>query len=332
MKEIFYHNEHTVTLANQLESVQEEILESWQKDRVVEHVLLQKEIDPIFFVKFFGSKVLEYYLKVLRNEEMVGECPVMIVMVKFFSEKNLTLQDVFICCSGLKNSMSNIYLERFYEMDGRQNRHMLKILHLAFDLNFSGVIDEYIESGYCFVQCPQKEQITTVVVPKETFKNIETELKEAIQTKPLQDSEEYKFTEEEIQELGELEEEITYFNDILHTNAFSYQNSSDLSALLIKYANTISLNPSYRKMSASLYELAHLYSNQQNLEKIYTHLESLALLMDSFVNDLIAWRKSVKEPESTDPHYYDQSIISNAEQIVALLLSSEDDEEGCEFF
>lgn len=331
IKNIFYHNEHSYQLAVLLEPLREEILKRWENDRVSGHVLKLRNIDQHFFVRHFGSKVLDYFIKVLNNQESVGNCPVMIVMIQFFAKKKLTLQNLFLCCAGFKNSVSNVFTEFSLKSTNAIDFEKLRALQVVFDLNFSGVIQEYITYGYCAVECPEKLNTKKFNAEVIDFNAIEKELlsfSENCELKTYSDS----YGSDEIQEFSELEDEITFHIEKILDCEIVYQSNCELSSKLTKYANTILINPSFHSLGESLFELAHMFSNESNLPSIEQSVTNLATLLDCFVNDLILWRESLLSKGIQDPHYFDQSIISNVQQITTIVLGSQNSDEGFELF
>lgn len=337
MKNVFYHNEHSFALAAQLDALQRTILKRWQEDRVVRYVLGSRGIDIKFFVRFFGSKVLEYFVKVLKNEEKIGECPIIIVMVRFFSEKDLTLQDLFLCCAGFKNCVTNVFLEDSLKEQKQIDPSRMRALQVVFDLNFSGVIQEYIDHGYCIRQCPEKLGLVKKMEAKKIeMDEVELQLQEEVLSEAstdesalITDSEEYEH--EEIQEFYELEEEITYHANFLHDDVIEYETCLALSSRLTKYANTILINPNFSDLGESVFALAHMFSNHSYFDSISEHKSAIALLVDCFLNDLACWKDSLLVTRIKDPHYYDQSIISSAQQII-MIATQENSGEEVEFF
>lgn len=331
MENIFYHNQSSLELAKQLEALREQILMSWKKDRITGHVLASKKIDQKMFVDYFGTKVLDYFLKVLRDEEKVGKCPIMIVMVRFFTEKKITLQNLFLCCSGFKNGVTNVFIQNSLIQQGEVDSNKLKALQIVFDLNFSGVIEEYVQGGYGIKEGGEMDFDTRNAHEGESAKPSEIEIPDA-QKYELPETYEDEYGEDEIQEFNELEEEIVYHINEYHEKTVDYARNQALSSKLTKYAGTIILSPTFRALGESVFELAHLFSNEHNLPAFQEQRENVATLMDCFINDLISWKESLLVTGISDIHYYDNSIISNVKQIITLISPEEDSGDGCEFF
>ncbi|MBA3026042.1 MAG: hypothetical protein FP820_06465 [Sulfurimonas sp.] len=137
-------NKHKKVLADLLEKQHFLILERWRDGRVVQSVLASKKIDPDFFINHFGARVLNYFIGVLHNKNLPGQCPVISVMLNFFSRRGLMLDEVYQICSGMKNTIIWFLLEHgIKHSDGAY-----EIAVEIFDLNFAGVIKEYIEINF----------------------------------------------------------------------------------------------------------------------------------------------------------------------------------------
>jgi len=333
MNNIFYHNQHSFDLARQLDLIREDILRRWEQDRLVGYVMQQHNIDQRFFVIYFGSKVLDYFIKVLSNEEKIGQCPVIIVMVKFFSHKKITLQNLFICCAGFKNNVTNAFVENSKHDEKGVDFHKLRALEVVFDLNFSGVIQEFIDYGYCVTQCPQKLEPQSLETKEqldiEAFeKQMQLETQKSFYDKSL-----IQYHSDELHEFHELEEEMIFLIDKYHNNDALESTHILFSKKLTKYASTMLLNPIFKDLGESLFSLAHLFSNPLHHKNIERYSQDIAILMDCFINDLMLWREHLNTASTEEKiHYYDQSIISNVRQISMLISSKEQTSGECEFF
>lgn len=334
MKEFFYHNQTSYNLAKELDFLKNYILQRWENDRISKIVLEQKGIDSSFFVKYFGSKILDYFIQILSQKAEIGQCPIIIVMFKFFEKKNLNLNDLFLCYSAMKNAVVDVYCEN-KNSNNRFNINELKVIQTVFDLNFAGVIQEFLKCG----------DIVDICNSEDTFKNssIKLQISDEKICKEL-DKEIVKFEQQvarpteydsyELQEFLELEEEISYYTELLAKNSLTVEASMKFSSRLVKYAHTISGNPIFKALSQSIFDLAHIFSDRLGYDKVIEKSTEISTLMDCFVNDLVVWRKSLSDKDTKDTNFYDQSIICNVSQIVQIVKSADDanHDDGCEFF
>ncbi|MDP3118908.1 MAG: hypothetical protein Q8N01_00640 [Sulfuricurvum sp.] len=142
MSRIFYIEINTNKrdeLADLLKTHHADVLNKWLQNLRVQSVLKRNGINPIFFIKHFGSRVLDYFIGVLRREKEPGQCPVVMVMLKFFSERCILLDDIYQICSGMKNSVVSILLDNGIVHSDVKFATAVEL----FDANFSGVIREY---------------------------------------------------------------------------------------------------------------------------------------------------------------------------------------------
>jgi hypothetical protein len=132
------------SLADLLKKNHSAILSKWREQTRFQSVLNAKEINIDFFIKHFGSRVLDYFIGVLRGEKASGQCPVIIVMLKFFWTHGLSLEEIFHICSGKRNAVIHI----LHESGITYSDDMVTMAIELFDTNFSGVIAEYIDTDY----------------------------------------------------------------------------------------------------------------------------------------------------------------------------------------
>lgn len=117
------------------------ILERWKRKESVLEILKSKKIEADFFIKHFGSRVVDFFIGVLEGQNTAGQCPVISVMLHFFNKRGLTLDEVYVICAGMRNSFVDILLEN----DIKHSDEIFTITINLFDLNFAGVIKEYLE-------------------------------------------------------------------------------------------------------------------------------------------------------------------------------------------
>ncbi|MBU0721063.1 hypothetical protein KJ877_06935, partial [bacterium] len=104
-------NSQKEILANILEHQHSVMLDVWKEKELVQSLLLKRDIHPDFFISHFGSRVLDYFVSVLRGKNAPGQCPVISVMLHFFQRRGIKLDEVFHICSGMRNTIVDILLE-----------------------------------------------------------------------------------------------------------------------------------------------------------------------------------------------------------------------------
>jgi len=328
MLDIFHVNALTRQLSVFLKNEEENILEQWQHKQIVVTVLKQHDIDSAFFVRHFGRRVLNYFIDVLQGKVPIGTCPAMIALLLFFRQKKIKLNEVFLCCAAFKN----IVIKTVIHNKGAISEEELDILASVFDLNFSGVIDEYIRKQYCFssyacdIHLKLKDSCIRPYPEPLPKKSVPTDKRSVVY--------ESEYESEDIEEFQELEEEITRLSDEVSFGAFSESALHALASKLSRYGNIVLSNPAFSIVANSIIELANHLDDETNYPNIESNRSMLVIFIDSFINDLILWRKSLLESGIEDPHYFDHSLESNVGQIVQMIKTGESEGcgEGLEFF
>lgn len=139
--QLLENREVTTKLANFLEKVKDDILSEWIERDVVTERLKNHSIEPPFFIQYFGSKILEYFIGVCKGEKEAGECPAVGVMLDFFKDKSIPLNDIFRICANLKNT---IIASLFKNYKSKIDIDLIELVNYIFDNNFEGVICEYL--------------------------------------------------------------------------------------------------------------------------------------------------------------------------------------------
>ena len=113
----------------------EEIVNSWTEILDVQEILNKHDIDITFFQTRYALPVLNYFISVIKEENQIGNCPVIINLINYFKEKNISSSELFIICINFRNSLIkktfhfNLLDEQLYED-----------ISYIFDNNFRGVL------------------------------------------------------------------------------------------------------------------------------------------------------------------------------------------------
>jgi PAS domain S-box-containing protein len=117
------------------------ILKSWLKDERILLIIKKYSLDKQIFIKKYAFDILNYYLKVIKGDKYIGECPCLKQFISYLNDKNITTEDLFIICVGLKNSFLKIIHE--------SNIASLKIekeLNYLYEENFQIVLNSNAKS------------------------------------------------------------------------------------------------------------------------------------------------------------------------------------------
>jgi hypothetical protein len=331
-------NDKTLEVADFLENGYDDLLQKWQEREYVQYVFGAHNIDPEFFIKHFGSRVLTYFIGVLRGENKIGECPAMSVLILFFKKKKIKLHEIFLCCSGFKNTIVN----EMVASKENPSKELLTVAETVFDLNFSGVIQDYIALRFSAKEGPSCDLLYNKCSNSMEVSEAEPEIaiplpevtEEVVAPVKPRETQVYdqEFFPEDIQEFTELEEDVGYIAEKLELGSFDGELAGQLAAKLMKYGSTILSNPAYNELGESIVHLAQQFDNVDNHLVICRNLRDISLFVNCFVNDLVIWRKALLETGIEDPHYYDQSIISNVKQLETIIEGGEAEDDGFELF
>lgn len=280
------------------ESVKNDVLSKWIKNTVVISTLQKYHINPSFFSKHFGTKILDYAVGVITKEKPLGNCPVVGVMLEFFEKKEIPLDDVFLICVNLKNSLIEYFLEK-----GNVDKELFFEIYFLMDQNFIGVIKEYNKEKIKTCSLFEKKDIE--IVKNDIY--IDNEL---------------------LDELIEIEEDVT--DSLSKDETFSEKDLGDLIICFQKYDKLITSLYEFEEISYSLNILIKILK-ETSLEEINLKGFYFRIYLIAIIGDFSAWRKNIFENKINDIHYLDKSILANMAQ-VEMVFSENEIEGDIDFF
>lgn len=77
----------------------------------VSEVFTKRELDSVYFETQIGRGVLIYFTKVLKDSELLGDCPIMRSAIRYFQENKICLDDIFFICNELKYAIKHFLYE-----------------------------------------------------------------------------------------------------------------------------------------------------------------------------------------------------------------------------
>jgi len=113
---------------------------SWIELPSVKAVFESHKISRFKFKSSYGIPIIEYFIAVVREEKEIGNCPVMSKLVHFLLEKNITPQNVFDICMGLRRTLVASLFKKGL-ISEENTLEMLEELAMLFDANLSGVLE-----------------------------------------------------------------------------------------------------------------------------------------------------------------------------------------------
>ncbi len=291
-----------------LEANKEHISKLWTDKELVHERLESHTIDVEYFRKHYAIKVIEYFLNVIKGDAEIGNCPVIFVMLDFFKNKKLPLEDIFMMCVLFKNTITAYIFDRY-----TFNHKLFDDISLILDKNFEGVVVNYLKLNYIPIveDEPKEEQVVAVV--EEDIPAIRKEEEESVNYA------EYVL-ESDIYELQDLEEDIDNLSISVTGNGSVVDDSVELGDKINRYGNILGNYPLFSELGKYISKLGiNLSENSQVLGSDPQKMENISALIEGFVNDLIVWRKEVFENNILNPHFLDSSFFSNVDTIIIFI-------------
>lgn len=326
-------------LANIVQERRTELLEKWNTEQCIQDVLTEKGIAQEYFVKHFGSLILEHFIGQLRGENPPGISSDEMPMMTFFARHAMVNNDAEKICLKKKNT----FIDLLQENGINHSDVMFKPAVELFDFCFSSVLDKFMEDirdndpvseqydvdrkqiaiiKEHFHQAADEEQLEIIQKHKEeSMEDGQSAVVPVKDDKPAQEGPAYNYDNDDLQRLLMLEKEIVFLSKGLSTGTDTQAGVDKLSQKLNSFATTVLLNPTFNAMGEQCKNLALLLSDKTNSRKIQDDLQTFSLYMFCLNNSLVAWRKSLSVTEEDCSHYYEPPIISNIKTIVQFLQS-----------
>jgi hypothetical protein len=309
--------------APQLEDAKEQIVLDWTRDEDVSCRLKQNGISPKFFAKHFGGRILEYAIGVVKDEMELGNCPVIHVLLQLFREKNISINDIFVICAGLKNTL----LQTLLAQEALTSKTLDEVARLM-DANFEGVMNEYLDFEYEQRGCKNKW-----AEPHETPKL--AVLSTAIPARTLISAVEYldgvSVDQDDLDEMRELEDDA--ITAMLSDDTLHEESKDKLIKALTKYAYMLNSLIEFERLGYSLNMLCEMMIGANIAALPEQTKRKLPIFCRAIVEDLQAWRVAVLETaHAKDIHWMDDGFLSSISQLEIMLMPQSNDEDELELF
>lgn len=125
-------------LADDFNKHKTNLIKHWLKDEKILNLFKKYNISVEYFIKNFAIEVVQYYIEVLKDSSNVGSCPAINQLIDYLKIKNVTVQDLFVICSGFKRSL----LHRLEETQ-RFSYENSQLISSLYEQNFYGVLESY---------------------------------------------------------------------------------------------------------------------------------------------------------------------------------------------
>ena len=93
------------------------VIRTWVSSSIVVKIINDYSIDKDLFIKRYAFGVIEHYIQVVKNDEKVENCPVIIDFIKYLKKQNIKASELFLLCSAFKNAL--IELEKSCQVSDR---------------------------------------------------------------------------------------------------------------------------------------------------------------------------------------------------------------------
>lgn len=117
------------------------IIRTWISSPIVIKIINDYSIDKDLFVKRYAFGVIEHYIQVVKKQEKIENCPVIIDFIKYLKKQNIKSSELFLLCSSFKSAL----VDYAFKLNIQSVELIEKIVYY-FEENFSAVLDIYSKS------------------------------------------------------------------------------------------------------------------------------------------------------------------------------------------
>jgi hypothetical protein len=270
----------------------------WVENETVNRRLKTMGISPKFFKRHFGVRVIMHALSVIRGEHEVGDCPVLHVMLAFFEAKHFQLNDLYVVCAGLRNTMLSTLADQ-----GLANGAVIKEVTGLMDTNFEGVMVEYISRNYHHANVsddlcqPRQDNIATCDNAQNPAK---LSAKQYLGT--------INADHTDMEELKDLEQDACA---ALEDNSLDNERIAILVAVFKKYSYILANFEEFGRIGAALSILLEILERLDMDTFDEKHNKNIAKICESLIGDLKGWRDGIfTYSNAEDVHWLDEELIS----------------------
>lgn len=117
------------------------IIRTWISSPTVMKIINDYSIDKDLFVKRYAFGVIEHYIQVVKKQEKIENCPVIMDFIKYLKKQNIKSSELFLLCSSFKSAL----VDYAFKLNIQSVELIEKIVYY-FEENFSAVLDIYSKS------------------------------------------------------------------------------------------------------------------------------------------------------------------------------------------
>ncbi len=109
----------------------------------ISDILKRHGIKRAFFINTYANGIFEYLIGVIKGTVDIGNCPVMVKLLFYLKNNNISSQELFLICSHFKRSMIDIAYDK--EIISKE---LFDEITYIFDKNFASVLAQYSQTIY----------------------------------------------------------------------------------------------------------------------------------------------------------------------------------------
>ncbi len=117
------------------------IIRTWISSPTVMKIINDYSIDKDLFVKRYAFGVIEHYIQVIKKQEKIENCPVIMDFIKYLKKQNIKSSELFLLCSSFKSAL----VDYAFKLN-IQSVELIEQIVYYFEENFSTVLDIYSKS------------------------------------------------------------------------------------------------------------------------------------------------------------------------------------------
>lgn len=328
-------------LATLLKDNRGNVLKKWGQNRRVQGVLNIKEICPVFFINHFGSRVLDFFISVLTGEKEAGQCPVIIIMLKFFANRCMKLDEIYQICTGMKHSVIDMLLSNGIAYSDDKFATVIDM----FDANFSGVIREYekiMTSNHYSTSCDTKTSYTASHFLAEQSANADDSCTNSLLMEEYFAKDEDDYDENILFRTDDADDMLEYFSEIPErlSLALIHSDFNEIRSVSTIFSHTSSIllhySPYLDTLAGSMSELATalLEHTEKFMEVLKGSENSMLRLFDAVSSDMDRYiqRFSVESIAMKNSHHIHEPTTLSIRQIITMFAPDQIEEGEIEFF
>lgn len=118
-----------------------QIIKYWINNKDVLDMFKNHNIKREVFVKRFAFNILDYYIDVVNEKVLIGDCTAVNELIIYLKNNEVTSSELFILCTAFKNSL----IEFTYDLKISCLQIETEINYI-FEKNFAGVLENYSNS------------------------------------------------------------------------------------------------------------------------------------------------------------------------------------------